>query len=100
MEVPGKRGLNSFSNTELNKVLLQHNIRDVVIAGAITSICVDTTGRSAQALGYRVSILSDCCAGRTTFEQEFYCESIFPLYAEVFNSKALLGKLKHEALEE
>ena len=90
-EVPGKRGLNAFSNTELEKVLSERAIEDVVVAGVVTSICIDSTGRAAHERGYRVSILSDCTAGRSAFEQDFYCEKIFPLYAHVIGSGALLG---------
>lgn len=90
-EVPGKRGLNAFSNTELEEVLAERGVEDVVVAGVVTSICIDSTGRAAHERGYRVSILSDCTAGRTAFEQEFYCEKIFPLYAHVIDSGDLLG---------
>ena len=90
-EVPGKRGLNAFSNTELDEILQGRGISDVVIAGVVTSICIDSTGRAAHERGYRVSVLSDCTAGRSAFEQEFYCEKIFPLYAQVVESGALLG---------
>lgn len=85
IEVPGKRGLNAFSNTDLEDVLGQYGIKNVAIAGAVTSICVDSTGRAASERGYSVVILSDCTVGRTVFEQEFYCKSILPLYAEVTN---------------
>ena len=61
-----------------------------MIAGVVTSICIDSTGRAAHERGYRVSILKDCTAGRTSFEQNFYCENIFPLYASVIESKELL----------
>ena len=90
-EVPGKRGLNAFSNTELDAALTARGVTDVVIAGVVTSICIDSTGRAAHERGYRVSILSDCTAGRTSFEQGFYCENIFPLYAHVVESSALLA---------
>lgn len=92
LEVPGKRGLNAFSNTDLAGILEQRGIVDVVIAGVVTSICIDSTGRAAHERGYRVSILSDCTAGRSAFEQEFYCDKIFPLYAHVVDSGGLLGK--------
>jgi nicotinamidase-related amidase len=85
IEVPGKRGLNAFSNTDLDNLFEKRDIKHVVFAGVVTSICVDSTGRSAYERGYKVSILSDCTAGRTTFEQDFYCESVFPLYAEVID---------------
>ena len=90
-EVPGKRGLNAFSNTQLDALLQEHDINDVVLAGVVTSICIDSTGRAAHERGYRVSILRDCTAGRTAFEQDFYCEKIFPLYAHVAESGDLLG---------
>jgi nicotinamidase-related amidase len=90
LEIPGKRGLNAFSNTELDEILKSKGIEDVVLAGVVTSICIDSTGRAAHERGYRVSVLEDCTAGRTLFEQEFYCERIFPLYAKVLQSNSLL----------
>lgn len=90
LEIPGKRGLNAFSNTELGDVLEARGIEDVVLAGVVTSICIDSTGRAAAERGYRVSVLSDCTAGRTGYEQEFYCGSIFPLYARVMTLDDLL----------
>lgn len=90
VEVPGKRGLNAFANTSLANLLKQHQITDVVLAGAVTSICIDSTGRSAHEQGFNVSILSDCTSARTTFEQNFYCENIFPLYANVMTHEELL----------
>ena len=92
--MPGKRGLNAFSNTELDQVFQQRGITNVVVAGVVTSICVDSTGRSAFERGYKVSILSDCTSGRTTFEQDFYCETVFPLYAEVLNHNQFLERLR------
>ena len=91
LTVHGKRGLNAFSNTTLEKTLESKGIKHVVLAGAVTSICIDSTGRAAHDRGYSVTILSDCTASRTPMEQEFYCENIFPLYAEVVDSKNILS---------
>lgn len=93
LEVPGKRGLNAFSNTDLDHLFQQREIINVVLAGVVTSVCVDSTGRSAYERGYKVSVLSDCTSGRTTFEQDFYCENVFPLYAEVIDHAQLLQRL-------
>ncbi|MBH8554649.1 cysteine hydrolase family protein [Nostocaceae cyanobacterium CENA357] len=93
-EIPGKRGFNAFINTNLGEVLKQRKITDVVLAGAVTSICIDSTGRSAHEKGYHVTILSDCTSARTVFEQEFYCGNIFPLYAEVMTHIELLRRLE------
>ncbi|QSJ16873.1 cysteine hydrolase [Nostoc sp. UHCC 0702] len=94
LEVPGKRGFNAFINTNLDGILKEHRITDVVIAGAVTSICIDSTGRSAHEKGYHVTILSDCTSARTVFEQDFYCKNIFPLYADVMPHTELLSRLE------
>jgi nicotinamidase-related amidase len=82
-EVPGKQGLNAFSNTGLLKLLRDNDIDQVVLAGVVTSLCIDSTGRHAVDNDLKVLVLSDCTSGRSEFEQAFYCEQIFPLYANV-----------------
>lgn len=94
LEIPGKRGLNAFVNTNLHDVLQQRNIKHLVLAGALTSVCIDSTGRSAYEQGYRVSILRDCTSARTRFEQDFYFENVFPLYAQTITSVELLKPLE------
>jgi len=93
IEVPGKQGLNAFINTALESILKEHNITNVVLAGTVCSICIDSTGRSAFEKGFNVIMLSDCISGRTVFEQEFYCKDVFPLYARVIDSKGLIAEM-------
>jgi nicotinamidase-related amidase len=94
LEVPGKRGLNAFTGTNLHAVLQDRHIQHVVLAGAVTSVCIDSTGRAAHEKGYRVLVLSDCTCARTRFEQEFYVENVFPLYAKVMSADYFLQSLK------
>ena len=96
LTVPGKRGLNAFSNTELDRVLQERGIEHVILCGAVTSICIDSTGRAAHERNYKVSIIADGTASRTPFEQSFYCESVFPLYAEVCTFNDLEGRALRE----
>lgn len=91
-ELPGKRGLNAFSNTQLEELLHNLDIDEVVIAGTVTSICIDSTARHAADRDFAVTVLSDCTSGRTIFEQDFYCENVFPLYAKVTTSRAMLDE--------
>ena len=93
IEVPGKRGLNAFSNTDLERILREKQIENIVLAGAVTSICIDSTGREAFERGYKVTQLANCTSGRTLIEQEFYCENVFPLYAEVKTHSQVLSEL-------
>ena len=90
--VPGKRGLNAFMETGLAELLKQQHIEHIVFAGTVTSLCIDSSARSAIDYGFKVTILSDCTSSRTAIEQDFYCHEIFPLYAQVKKSSELFTK--------
>lgn len=81
--VSGKVGFNGFANTELDQVLKQRAIKNVLLAGMVTSLCIDSTGRAAYERGYHVTVLSDCTSARTQTEQDFFCNNVFPLYGSV-----------------
>jgi nicotinamidase-related amidase len=95
--VTGKVGFNAFSNTSLDDTLRAHTIKDVLVCGMVTSLCIDSTGRAAYERGYAVTIVSDCSSSRTPAEQEFFCSSVFPLYAGVATSVELAAKMKGTA---
>jgi nicotinamidase-related amidase len=89
----GKVGFNAFSNTSLEAELKQRGIKDILVAGMVTSLCIDSTGRAAYERGYSVTILSDCTSGRTTAEQDFFCKTIFPLYGGVASSAEIAARM-------
>lgn len=93
LEVPGTRGLNAFSNTQLDELLQEREIKALVFAVAVISICIDFSARSAFERGYKVSVLSDCTTGRTMFDQEFYCNEVFPIHAEVLGYEQFVASL-------
>jgi nicotinamidase-related amidase len=96
-EVPGRKGFSAFSGTALDALLAERGITDVLVAGAMTCACVDSTARAAHDRGFRVSVLRDCTMGRTPFEQDLFCNRIFPLYAEVMDSGQFLARLGQSA---
>ncbi len=81
--IPGKRGFNAFSNTALEDLLVQKGIERLVIAGCVTSLCVNATALAAKENGFDVTILSDCTSSRTPVEQDMFCKEIFPLFTNV-----------------
>ena len=82
-EVRGKLGFNAFAHTDLEEMLRERNVDTVIIAGCVTSICINATALHAFEAGFNVTILSDCTSSRTTVEQEFFCDTVFPLFARV-----------------
>jgi nicotinamidase-related amidase len=55
---------NAFRETSLLEQLQNLNVDELVICGAMTHMCIDTTVRAAFDLGFSCLLLSDCCATR------------------------------------
>jgi nicotinamidase-related amidase len=64
---------NSFRETGLQEALQQLQIENLVICGAMSHMCIDTTTRAAFDLGYKNIVISDACA---TKDLEFYDEKV------------------------
>ncbi len=64
---------NSFRATDLKARLDQAGVKQLVVAGMMTQMCVDSSVRAAADLGYKVTLLADACATRA---QSFGGESV------------------------
>ncbi|WP_326983398.1 cysteine hydrolase family protein [Chryseobacterium sp. MYb264] len=55
---------NSFRDTDLQEYLQSKGIKNLVITGMMTDVCVESTTRAAFDLGYKNTIIGDACATR------------------------------------
>ena len=55
---------NSFRDTPLLEHLRERQVTELVIAGMMTQMCIDTTTRAAADLGFQCFLAHDACATR------------------------------------
>ena len=57
-----KPGKNAFYNTDLDAILRTRGIRNLLVAGVTTDVCVFSTTTGANDHGFNAIVLSDCVA--------------------------------------
>ena len=62
---------NGFVGTALERELRGHGVEELVVAGMMSSMCVDATVRAAVDLGFTATVVHDACAAPDlTFDGE------------------------------
>lgn len=84
--------VSAFASSDLDSRLRTAGIDTVVLLGVASNISVESTGRAAGDLGYRVVIVEDACSAAT---QEVHDASMatFGLLGEVVSSDELIAAL-------
>jgi len=55
---------NSFRETGLDEILKKEQITELMVCGAMSHMCIDSTVRAGFDLGYKITLFSDACATR------------------------------------
>ena len=92
-----KPGKGAFYATDLGEILTSRKIRQLIVCGVTTEVCVNTTVREANDRGYECLVLEDCVASYFPEFQDYALRMIKAqggIFGWVAKSTALLPALE------
>lgn len=70
VQVISKSRPSAFSNPELNKLLLKHDVQELYVMGVFAEACVRATVTDAIKLGFSVHVLADAVASNAAWKKQ------------------------------
>ena len=88
-----KPGRSAFAHTELELMLRNKGVRNLVICGVTTDVCVHSTMREANDRGFDCLLVADACAAGTEELHEWALDSVKG-EGGIFGSVTTVGDVK------
>lgn len=99
---------NSFRDTNLQEYLDRRGIKDLIICGMMSHMCIDATVRAAFDRGYACTVAHDACGTRNLIfngtdipamhVHGAFMASLGSVYAKVLSVEEIIGSLDHSGL--
>lgn len=84
--------VSAFASSDLDSKLKDAGVDTLVLFGVATNVTIESTGRAAGDLGYRVVVVSDACSAASSQAHDATLES-FGLLGEVATADDVLAAL-------
>lgn len=82
-------------SSDLHQRLSERGIDTVIIAGAVTNVCCESSARDAMMMNYRTIVLSDGCAAHTDEEHNASLSNLLNMFADVRSGEDVVSLLKN-----
>ena len=90
-----KRGSSAFfpGKADLHEQLVQRGVDTILVAGAVTNVCCESSARDAAELDYRVVMISDALTGHSFGAHEASLAAIYRNFGDVRPSSEIIDLL-------
>jgi len=80
----------AFTYTDLDMILRNKGITDVVLAGLVTNVMMESTARDAVNRGYFCHFLKDCSMSFTDELHNWTVANVLPMFGNVIDSRTYI----------
>jgi nicotinamidase-related amidase len=88
-----KNASSPFNGTGIDQILRNMELETLVLAGAATDMCVETTARDAADRGYNVVVVEDATATFFPGHHRAALSALARVYTQVWNTERVLAEL-------
>ena len=88
-----KRAVSAFGGSDLANLLSASGITTLLLTGVATNFVVEGTAREASDRGYKVVVVSDCCASNSEQVHEVALSNALPFLTTISNSEEVMAAL-------
>jgi ureidoacrylate peracid hydrolase len=90
-EIVIKHRYGGFTGTNLDLLLRSHGIKTVILTGAATNVCVESTARETYMHDYYLVFVSDCTATMSTEAHDYTLKMIDQYFGQVASMDEIIA---------